>query len=314
MRYLKKISAASLAMVLSLVFLGGCGQANQQSEGNAEKMSGEVAIDGSSTVYPITAAVGEEFQQLNPDVKVTVGFSGTGGGFEKFLQKETDINDASRAIKAEEIAKAEENKIDYKEIKIAYDGLSVVVSHDNDFVDSLTVDELKRIWEPNSKVKTWKDVRSEWPAEEIKLFGPGSDSGTFEYFTEEVVGEKGAIRTDYTASEDDNVLVNGVAGEKNGMGFFGYAYYVENKDKLKVVPIDNGSGPIEPNEETVKSGAYAPLSRPLFMYVRTESLKKAEVKAFLEFYLKEGTKVIPSVGYVPLNEDEYKAGLDMLAE
>lgn len=314
MRYLKKISAASLAMVLSLVFLGGCGQANQQPEGNAEKMSGEIAIDGSSTVYPITAAVGEEFQQLNPDVKVTVGFSGTGGGFEKFLQKETDINDASRAIKAEEIAKAEENKIDYKEIKIAYDGLSVVVSHDNDFVDSLTVDELKRIWEPNSKVKTWKDVRAEWPAEEIKLFGPGSDSGTFEYFTEEVVGEKGAIRTDYTASEDDNVLVNGVAGEKNGMGFFGYAYYVENKDKLKVVPIDNGSGPVEPNEETVKSGAYAPLSRPLFMYVRTESLKKAEVKAFLEFYLKEGTKVIPSVGYVPLNEDEYKAGLDMLAE
>lgn len=314
MRYLKKISAASLAMVLSLVFLGGCGQANQQPEGNAEKMSGEIAIDGSSTVYPITAAVGEEFQQLNPDVKVTVGFSGTGGGFEKFLQKETDINDASRAIKAEEIAKAEENKIDYKEIKIAYDGLSVVVSHDNDFVDSLTVDELKRIWEPNSKVKTWKDVRPEWPAEEIKLFGPGSDSGTFEYFTEEVVGEKGAIRTDYTASEDDNVLVNGVAGEKNGMGFFGYAYYVENKDKLKVVPIDNGSGPVEPNEETVKSGAYAPLSRPLFMYVRSESLKKAEVKAFLEFYLKEGTKVIPSVGYVPLNEDEYKAGLDMLAE
>lgn len=314
MRYLKKISAASLAMVLSLVFLGGCGQANQQAEGNTEKMSGEVAIDGSSTVYPITAAVGEEFQQLNPDVKVTVGFSGTGGGFEKFLQKETDINDASRAIKAEEIAKAEENKIEYKEIKIAYDGLSVVVSHDNDFVDSLTVDELKRIWEPNSKVKTWKDVRPEWPAEEIKLFGPGSDSGTFEYFTEEVVGEKGAIRTDYTASEDDNVLVNGVAGEKNGMGFFGYAYYIENKDKLKVVPIDNGSGPVEPNEETVKSGAYAPLSRPLFIYVRNESLKKAEVKAFLEFYLKEGTKVIPSVGYVPLNEDEYKAGLDIIAK
>lgn len=314
MRYLKKISAASLAMVLSLVFLGGCGQANQQPEGNAEKMSGEIAIDGSSTVYPITAAVGEEFQQLNPDVKVTVGFSGTGGGFEKFLQKEIDINDASRAIKAEEIAKAEENKIEYKEIKIAYDGLSVVVSHDNDFVDSLTVDELKRIWEPNSKVKTWKDVRPEWPAEEIKLFGPGSDSGTFEYFTEEVVGEKGAIRTDYTASEDDNVLVNGVAGEKNGMGFFGYAYYIENKDKLKVVPIDNGSGPVEPNEETVKSGAYAPLSRPLFIYVRNESLKKAEVKAFLEFYLKEGTKVIPSVGYVPLNEDEYKAGLDIIAK
>lgn len=314
MRYLKKISAASLAMVLSLVFLGGCGQANQQAEGNAEKMSGEISIDGSSTVYPITAAVGEEFQQLNPDVKVTVGFSGTGGGFEKFLQKEIDINDASRAIKAEEIAKAEENKIEYKEIKIAYDGLSVVVSHDNDFVDSLTVDELKRIWEPNSKVKTWKDVRPEWPAEEIKLFGPGSDSGTFEYFTEEVVGEKGAIRTDYTASEDDNVLVNGVAGEKNGMGFFGYAYYIENKDKLKVVPIDNGSGPVEPNEETVKSGAYAPLSRPLFIYVRNESLKKAEVKAFLEFYLKEGTKVIPSVGYVPLNEDEYKAGLDIIAK
>ena len=314
MRYLKKISAASLAMVLSLVFLGGCGQANQQAEGNTEKMSGEVAIDGSSTVYPITAAVGEEFQQLNPDVKITVGFSGTGGGFEKFLQKEIDINDASRAIKSEEIAKAEENKIEYKEIKIAYDGLSVVVSHDNDFVDNLTVDELKRIWEPNSKVKTWKDVRPEWPAEEIKLFGPGSDSGTFEYFTEEVVGEKGAIRTDYTASEDDNVLVNGVAGEKNGMGFFGYAYYVENKDKLKVVPIDNGSGPVEPNEETVKSGAYAPLSRPLFIYVRTESLKKAEVKAFLEFYLKEGTKVIPSVGYVPINEDEYKAGLDIIAK
>ena len=306
---MKKILSLGIIGTLSIGILTGCGGQTQDAQAG---LSGSIAIDGSSTVYPISEAVAEEFQKMNQGVKVTVNFSGTGGGFEKFLVKETDINDASRPIKDKEINKAKESGIEYLELKVAYDGLSVVVNKDNDYVDYLTLEELKKIWEPNSSVKTWKDVRAEWPAEHIKLYGPGSDSGTFEYFTEEVNGEAGAIRVDYTASEDDNVLVNGIAGDKDSIGFFGYAYYIENKDKLKVVPIDSGNGPVAPNAETVENGTYEPLSRPLFIYVNKEALQREEIKEFINYYLTEGKELIPEIGYVKLPQAEYDNQLSQI--
>lgn len=308
----KKLLSVALIGILSVGILAGCGQNKEQGANEGQGLAGTIAIDGSSTVAPVTEAIAEEFQKANQDVKVTVGVSGTGGGFEKWLAKETDINDASRPIKDTEIAKAKENGIEYKEVKVAYDGLTIVINKDNTWVDKLTVDELKKIWEPNSTVKTWKDVRPEWPAEPIKLYGPGSDSGTFEYFTEETMGEAGAIRADYTASEDDNVLVNGVAGDKNGLGFFGFAYYTENSDKLKAVPIDSGSGAIEPSQETIENGKYAPYSRPLFMYVTKDALNRPEVKEFVKYYLGEGKEIIPEVGYVKLPQAEYDSQISNL--
>lgn len=278
----------------------------------SEEVSGEIAIDGSSTVYPIAAAMGEEYNKVNPDVRVTIGFSGTGGGFQKFIAGETDISNASRPIKDEEKAELDAAGIEYLELKVAVDGLVVVVNKDNDFVDYLTVEELATMWAPDSTVKTWQDIRAEWPAEEIKFFAPGADSGTFDYFTEVITEESGAIRTDITASEDDNVLVTGVSGEKNGIAFFGYAYYEENQDTLKVVPVDNGEGPITPSTETVMSNEYAPLSRPLFIYVRKDSLERPEVKSFVTYYLEQGSEIVPQTGYVALNADEYQAGLDLI--
>ena len=278
----------------------------------AAVFSGDIIIDGSSTVFPITEAVAEEFRMVNPDVNITIGISGTGGGFKKFVIGETDINDASRPIKDSEAEAAKAAGIEYAEIMIAYDGLSVLVNHDNTWVDYLTVEELNAIWKPDSTVKTWKDVRPEWPDEVISLYGAGTDSGTFDYFTEEINGETGAIRTDFTPSEDDNVLVLGIAGDKNALGFFGFAYYVENTDKLKVVKIDGGNGPIEPTFETIKDGSYAPLSRPLFLYVTKDALAKDHVRGFLTYYLTEGAALIPEVGYVPLEDALYETELAKL--
>ena len=275
-------------------------------------LGGDIIIDGSSTVFPITEAITEEFRMVQPDVNITIGVSGTGGGFKKFVIGETDINDASRPIKDSEAEAAKAAGIEYVDVMIAYDGLSVLVNKDNDFVDSLTVEELNAIWKPDSTVKTWKDVRPEWPDEVINLYGAGTDSGTFDYFTEEINGKTGAIRTDFTPSEDDNVLVLGIAGDKNAMGFFGFAYYVENMDKLKAVKIDNGNGPVEPTFETIKDGSYAPLSRPLFIYVTKEALAKEHVRAFVEFYLTEGTALIPEVGYVQLEAALYEKELAKL--
>lgn len=288
-----------MILVVSLLVLG-CAEKTAQP-GDTSKLSGTVALDGSSTVFPISEAVAEEFQRENPQVRVTAGVSGTGGGFKKFCLGETDINDASRPIKQSEIEACAKHGIKYAEFTVAYDGVSVVVNPENDFVDYLTLDELKRIWEPRSRVHRWSDVRGKWPSEEIFLAGPDTDSGTFDYFTERVVGKSGASRSDYTASADDNTLVQAVAGEKYALGYFGYAYYVENRDKLRVVPIDDGSGAIAPSPQSIESGEY-PLSRPLFIYVNTESLQRPEVRAFLRYYLENSRPLIEDVGYVPISE------------
>ncbi len=277
----------------------------RSSDTPASDLTGKVKVDGSSTVFPITEAVAEEFGKVNPDVRVTVGVSGTGGGFKKFCKDETDINDASRPIKDKEVKLCEPNDIDYIEIPVAFDGLSVVVNKDNDWVDYLTVDELNAIWKAGSTKKMWSDVRSSWPNKPIKLFGPGTDSGTFDYFKEAIIGKKKNIRADFDKSEDDNFLVNGVAGNKYAMAFFGYAYYKENSNKIRVVPIDGGSGPISPTEVTINDGTYAPLSRPIFIYVNSNSAEKPQVIAFIEYYIENAKNLVGEVGYIPLPDSDY---------
>jgi phosphate transport system substrate-binding protein len=276
-----------------------------------------IEIDGSSTVYPITEAVAEEFQKLHHDVKVVVGISGTGGGFKRFGSGETDISDASRPIKSKEIEVCKQNNIEYIELPIAYDGLAVMVNPKNKWVDHLTTAELKTIWEPNAQkvITKWSQVRAGFPDKEIRLFGPGTDSGTFDYFTEAICHKSGASRGDFTASEDDNVLVQGIASDEAALGYFGLAYYEQNKDKLKIVPIDdgddkNGKGAITPSLETVRNGTYAPLSRPIFIYVKVKSLEKTEVKDFVEFYIKKAPGLSKEVGYIPLPDEIYKSSMD----
>jgi phosphate transport system substrate-binding protein len=270
-------------------------------------LSGSIEIDGSSTVFPITEAVAEEFENEHKDVSITVGVSGTGGGFKRFTSGETAIQDASRPIKDKEDATAKEKGIEFIELPVAFDGLTVVVNPQNDWVDHLTVAELRRIWEPESKVKSWADVRAGWPAEPVKLYGPGTDSGTFDYFTEAINGESKASRSDYTASEDDNVLVLGVSGDKYALGYFGLAYFEENSDKLKAVPVDGGSGPVSPSADTVSNGEYAPLSRPLFIYVSTAALEQLEVAAFVEYFLEKSPELVGLTGYIALPETAYEA-------
>ncbi len=269
-----------------------------------------VAIDGSSTVFPITEAVAEEFQRSHPDVRVTVGISGTGGGFKQFTVGEIDINDASRPIKPSEMEAAAANGIEYIELPVAFDGISVVVNPENTFVDALSVEELRRIWEPASTVERWSDVRDDWPNRPIALYGPGTDSGTFDYFTEVINGESGACRADFTASEDDNVLVQGVAGDPNALAFFGYAYYAENRDQLKVVPIDPGDGAVAPSDGSINDGTYRPLSRPVFIYISTAAAQRPEVQAFVRFYLEHAADLVGEVGYVPLPDRVYQLALE----
>lgn len=267
-------------------------------------VSGKVTVDGSSTVFPITEAVAEEFRNVESGVQVTVGISGTGGGFEKFCNGETDISDASRPIKQQEIDACAANGIEYIELPVAFDGLAVVVNPENDWVDCLSVDELKKIWEPAAQgtITRWSQIRADFPDEPLALFGAGTDSGTFDYFTEAIMGESGASRGDYTATEDDNVTVQGVAGTKNALGYFGLAYFEENADRLKLLAIDGGGGCVLPSEETVNNGTYTPLSRPLFIYVRADKADDPAVRAFVNFYLSDDALqgLVPEVGYVPL--------------
>ena len=269
-----------------------------------EELSGSVTSDGSSTVGPLTQAVAEEFGAVASDVQVSVDTSGTGGGFERFCAGEIDVSNASRPIDDEERAICAEAGIDFYEFTVALDGLTVVVNAENDWVDCMTIDQLNQLWAPDSEVTTWADLNSEWPEEGIALYGPGTDSGTFDYFTDVVNGEEGASRTDYEPSEDDNVIVQGVAGDQYALGYFGLAYYLENQDSLKALQIDGGSGCVEPSEETVADGSYAPLSSPLFIYVSAASLERPEAQEFARFYLASAATLAGDVGYVGLPGDQ----------
>lgn len=297
-----RLSSLLFAFGVSIAVIG-CGPKEAPPGGDSTgKLTGSVKIDGSSTVYPVSQAVAEEFGKLHSGVSVTVNQSGTGGGFKKFSAGEIDICDASRPISGSEVEACAKGSIEFIELPVAYDGLTVVVHPENTFAGDLTVAELKKIWEPGSKVNNWKDVRAGFPDVPIKLFGAGTDSGTFDYFTEAIVGKAKSSRTDYTASEDDNVLVQGVAGEKGSLGYFGYSYYKENKSKVKAVKV-NG---VEPNDQTINEGTYQPLSRPLLIYVNKSAMSRPEVKEFVAYYLgAEGRELVSAVGYVKLPDDAY---------
>jgi phosphate transport system substrate-binding protein len=291
----------TITISLALLLAAGC-----------QKQATLVKVDGSSTVFPITEAVAEEFQKADQNVKVTVGISGTGGGFKKFCAGETDISDASRPIKPSEVELCTKNGIEYVELPVAYDGLAVVINPKNTWAESITTEELKKMWEPEAqgKVKKWSDVRKGWPDKELLLFGAGVDSGTYDYFTEAIVHKEHSSRGDFTSSEDDNVLVQGVANDERALGFFGYAYFEENKDKLKVVRVDdgkkeNGDGPIAPSMESVRNGTYQPLSRPIFIYISKKALAREEVANFVKFYLANSEKLVREVGYIPLPSRAY---------
>ena len=268
-------------------------------------LSGTIQVDGSSTVFPVTQAVAEEFRKEQPGVQVNVAVSGTGGGFKRFTVGETDISNASRPIKDSEAEAAAANGIEFIEMRIGTDGLSVMVHPDNDFVDCLTVGELNEIWKPGSSINNWQDVRAGFPDQRLRLYGPDTDSGTFDYFTEEINGEAQVSRADYTASADDNVLVQGIAGDRGSLGYFGYAYYQENQDSLKIVAIDDGDGCVTPEPSTIEDGSYKPLSRPLFIYVNVESIERPEVKALLTFYMDHGYDLTLEEGYVPVERSVY---------
>jgi len=276
-------------------------------------LTGIIAIDGSSTVYPITEAVAEDFGDRQPDVRVTVGIAGTGGGFKKFCNNETDISNASRAISDSEAEACKTAGVEYEEFLVGLDGLTVVVNPANTWAACLTTAQLKTIWDAGSTVKSWKGVDPSFPDQPLALYGPGTDSGTFDFFTEVINGKAKQSRADYTASEDDNVLVQGVEGDANALGYFGLAYYIENQGKLKSVQIDGGKGCAAPSFETVASGEYKPLSRPLFIYVKKTSLARPEVLEFVKFYLSNATEYVDGVGYVAVEQAKYDEGLTRLA-
>ena len=311
---LKSIGASLAAAAALAVFAGACGSpaptpaaSAPDATGQAERLSGTIEIDGSSTVFPVSQAVAEEFRRGQPDVQVNVGVSGTGGGFQRFARGETDISDASRPIKDSEREAAAANGVEFIEMRVGTDGLSVIVHPDNDFVDCLTVEELNSIWKPGSEIDNWSQVRAGFPDQRLRLYGPDTDSGTFDYFTEEVNGEAQVSRSDYTASADDNVLVQGIAGDRGALGYFGYAYYQENEGVLKAVAVDGGSGCVAPDPSTIEDGTYSPLSRPLFIYVNAESLERPEVAAFVEYYMDNGYELTAEVGYVPVSRSDYAA-------
>ena len=291
-----------VATLIALAMISGCVTGTGK----------EILVDGSSTVFPISQAVAEEFRKERPDVQVPVGISGTGGGLKRFVTGGIDVADASRRIKDSERDEAAANGIEYTEFTVAYDGLSIVVNSSNNFVFCLTTDELKRIWEPGSKLERWSQVRDGFPDRPLRLYGPDTDSGTFDYFTKAINGEEDASRSDYTASSDDNVLVQGVSGDQGSIGYFGFAYYTENREILKVLGVDNGTGCVRPSVTTINDGSYSPLSRPMFIYVNNASLEHEYVQAFVRFYLSNATELAEEVGYVGLPDSEYQIQLDRL--
>lgn len=301
-----------LALGVMTLVIAACSSSEPEAQpATPVRLSGNISIDGSSTVFPVTEAVAEEFQKQHRDVKVTVGISGTGGGFKRFCNGETDISDASRPISSSEVEQCKTKGIEYVEIPVAYDGLSVLVNPGNTWTASMTVAELKKLWAPEAQgvVTRWNQVRPDWPDQPINLYGAGADSGTFDYFTEAIVGKAKSSRGDFTASEDDNVLVQGIAGDRNALGFFGYAYYVENRDKLKLVAVDNGKGPVLPNQETIVNGTYEPLSRPIFIYVKKRAAERPEVKEFVQYYLTGGRALVSQVGYIRIPDTVYQVAL-----
>jgi phosphate transport system substrate-binding protein len=308
---------AGVALALAVAACGGDddGATDGTGDGEPSDLEGTIAIDGSSTVAPLSETAAEDFMAENRGVQITVGTSGTGGGFEKFCNGETDISDASRPIKEDDDAEGlncEANGIEYVELQVANDGLSVVVNPDNDWADCLTVAQLRTMWEPaaEDEITNWNQIDPSFPDEPLELFGAGTDSGTFDYFTEAIVGEEGASRTDYSPTEDDNVTVTGVAGSVGGLGYFGLSYLEENSNQVKGVAIDGGDGCVEPNVETVQSGAYTPLSRPLFIYATRELLQRPEGAAFVEYYLENAQSIAETALFVPLTDEQQQTALD----
>jgi phosphate transport system substrate-binding protein len=309
-----------LAIAGALAFgVAACGDDEETSGGGtsadtSEKLSGTIAIDGSSTVFPFAQAAAELFNEDQPDVEITVGQSGTGGGFEKFCAGETDISDASRPIKDdEEVPVCEKNGVKFSEVQVANDGIAVVTSKDLT-VDCLTVDQLKEVWNKGSKVSTLSAVDGKLPDAELSLYGPGTDSGTFDFFTKEINGEEGATRDDYEASEDDNQLVSGVSGSKGGLGYFGFSYYEANQDKLNLVGIDGGDGCVKPSQEAIQDGSYKPLARPLFMYPSAKSIARPEVKAFMDFILANHQQIADAAKFVAMTEEQASAAQTALTK
>jgi len=312
-RHSTRVALSMLAVGL-VALTAACGRDSSSGSGgdggatSVAGLSGKIDVDGSSTVGPMTTYAAEQFQGANPDVNITVGISGTGGGFERFCAGETDLSDASRPIKTDpadkEATVCKQNGIDYTEFLVANDGISIVVNKDNTWAKCLTVDQLNKIWAPDSKVNNWNQVDPSFPDQKMTLFGPGTDSGTFDFFTGEINGEEDASRTDYSATEDDNTTVQGVEGDKGGLGYFGYSYYEENKDKLNLVQVDGGGGCVAPSVQTVQDGTYKPLSRPLFIYVKNTSFKRPEVEAFMQYIVDNEDKVTQAVGLIPLTTQQ----------
>ena len=317
---MKRVLSIFLLSSLSVFAAAACGRGDAPAGGQSASAQ-VITLDGSSTVFPIAEAVAEEFQRANQGTRVTVGTSGTGGGFQKFCRGEVDMANASRPIKSTEADACRAAGIEFIELPVAYDGLSVVVNPKNTWATSMTAAELKRLWQPEAQgaITKWSQIRQGWPDREIHLYGPGTDSGTFDYFTEAIVGKAQASRGDYTASEDDNVLVQGVSGDEGALGYFGFAYYEANRDKLKLVPIDdekadNGAGPIAPSVETVRNGTYKPLARPMFMYINKAKLARPEVKAFVEFLVANGPQLVADAGYFALSDAELQQVRDRVAQ
>ena len=298
-----------VSLVLAAGLGASCGGDRAEDDGTGgAALSGAIQIDGSSTVFPISEAVAEEFQAEHPGTRVTVGFSGTGGGFKRFCAGEIEVSDASRPITESEVELCSGNGIEPVELPVAWDGLSVVVNPSNDFLQCLTMEELGRVWEPNSSVGSWRDLRPGFPDRPISLYGPGTDSGTFDYFTEAVMGESGASRADYQASEDDNILVQGVTGDRGALGYFGYAYYIENQERLKLVGVDGGAGCVLPSDATIEDSTY-PLARPIFIYVKRAALERPAVREFVRFYMENAAELVPTTGYHAMDAEQYRQNL-----